>query len=108
MLIKIHFVYVCTAASQCLPKYPQWKCRVFVKFATIEMSSWVQTCFNCILLDAVNAMQDAMILANCLSDLGSLDMEAISVTFKDYHEQRSEHARNQHNFSLLTLSSSLA
>src|SRR6202012_5962825 len=50
MLIKIHLIYVCTTASQCWPKYPQWKCRVFVKFATIEMSFWAMTCFICILL----------------------------------------------------------
>ncbi|KAI9237919.1 MAG: hypothetical protein BYD32DRAFT_461179 [Podila humilis] len=47
-------------------------------------------------------------ISNCLSDLGSLDMEAISVTFRDYHKQRREHVRNQYNSSLLTLSSSLA
>ncbi|KAF9283052.1 hypothetical protein BGZ68_005602 [Mortierella alpina] len=48
---------------------------------------------------AVNAMQDAVILANCLYDLESLEPEAISAALKDYQEQRYEHAKFQFEIS---------
>lgn len=36
-------------------------------------------------LGAVNAMQDAVILANCLYDMASIHPHDITATFKDYH-----------------------
>ncbi|KAG0341045.1 hypothetical protein BG000_010394 [Podila horticola] len=44
---------------------------------------------------AVNAMQDAVILANCIYDMTSIDQEAITETFKDFREQRYEHVKFQ-------------
>ncbi|KAF9343920.1 hypothetical protein BGX26_005023, partial [Mortierella sp. AD094] len=37
---------------------------------------------------AVNALQDAVILANCIYDLKSLSSDDISAAFEDYREQR--------------------
>ncbi|KAG0202927.1 hypothetical protein BGX28_004713 [Mortierella sp. GBA30] len=48
---------------------------------------------------AMNAMQDAVILANCLYDLESLTPEAINAALKDYQEQRFEHAKFQYETS---------
>ncbi|KAF9987525.1 hypothetical protein BGZ75_000518 [Mortierella antarctica] len=48
---------------------------------------------------AVNAMQDAVILANCLYDLESLKPEAISAALEDYQKQRYEHAKFQFEIS---------
>ncbi|KAF9551998.1 hypothetical protein EC957_000071 [Mortierella hygrophila] len=45
--------------------------------------------------DAINAMQDATILANCLYDLEDLSPESILKTFSDYREQRYTHAKKQ-------------
>ncbi|KAF9326378.1 hypothetical protein BG006_010186 [Podila minutissima] len=44
---------------------------------------------------AVNAMQDAVILANCIYDMTSTDQEAITETFKDFREQRYKHVKFQ-------------
>ncbi|KAG0278505.1 hypothetical protein BGZ96_002359, partial [Linnemannia gamsii] len=44
---------------------------------------------------AINAMQDATILANCLYDLEDLSPESIHKTFSDYRGQRYTHAKKQ-------------
>ncbi|KAF9285623.1 hypothetical protein BGZ88_009465 [Linnemannia elongata] len=44
---------------------------------------------------AINAMQDATILANCLYDLEDLSPESILKTFSDYRNQRYTHAKKQ-------------
>ncbi|KAF9155767.1 hypothetical protein BG015_008697 [Linnemannia schmuckeri] len=44
---------------------------------------------------AINAMQDATILANCLYDLEDLSPESILKTFSDYRDQRYTHAKKQ-------------
>lgn len=41
---------------------------------------------------AVNAMQDAIILANCIYDIEGLSVENISAALQDYREQRYPHA----------------
>lgn len=50
---------------------------------------------------AVNALQDAVILANCLYDLDSYDTKSITEAFKDYHEQRCNHVKSQYETSKL-------
>ncbi|KAI9237903.1 MAG: hypothetical protein BYD32DRAFT_415218 [Podila humilis] len=50
---------------------------------------------------AVNALQDAVILANCLYDLESYDTKSIAEAFKDYHEQRCMHVQSQYETSKL-------
>ncbi|KAG0027872.1 hypothetical protein BGZ82_008725 [Podila clonocystis] len=50
---------------------------------------------------AVNALQDAVILANCLYDLESNDTKNITEAFKDYHEQRCKHVKTQYETSKL-------
>ncbi|KAF8934517.1 hypothetical protein BGZ47_010348 [Haplosporangium gracile] len=42
---------------------------------------------------AINAMQDALILTNCIYDLPDLSLPALTSTFKDYQFQRYEHAK---------------
>ncbi|KAF9156204.1 hypothetical protein BG015_006789 [Linnemannia schmuckeri] len=42
---------------------------------------------------AINAMQDALILTNCIYDLPDLSLPTLTSTFKDYHFQRYEHAK---------------
>ncbi|KAF9967565.1 hypothetical protein BGZ70_009032 [Mortierella alpina] len=44
---------------------------------------------------AINAMQDATILANCINDIKSLTVENISAALKDYQDQRYHHAKHQ-------------
>ncbi|KAF9215082.1 hypothetical protein BGZ59_002332 [Podila verticillata] len=44
---------------------------------------------------AVNALQDAVILANCIYDMTSIDQETITETFNDFREQRYEHVKFQ-------------
>ncbi|KAF9278110.1 hypothetical protein BGZ68_008769 [Mortierella alpina] len=44
---------------------------------------------------AVNAMQDSVILANCIYDLASLSSKDISMAFADYKEQRYPFAKYQ-------------
>lgn len=46
-------------------------------------------------LGAINAMQDATILANCLYDLEDLSPESILKTFRDYRDQRYTYAKKQ-------------
>ncbi|KAF9434035.1 hypothetical protein BGZ76_008663 [Entomortierella beljakovae] len=48
---------------------------------------------------AINAMQDAVILANCVYDLESLSINDIDVALKDYKNQRYPHALEQYNAS---------
>ncbi|KAG0371495.1 hypothetical protein BGX24_001586 [Mortierella sp. AD032] len=42
---------------------------------------------------AINAMQDALILTNCLYDLQDLSSTSITAAFQDYQSQRYEHAK---------------
>ncbi|KAF9184322.1 hypothetical protein BGZ51_003391 [Haplosporangium sp. Z 767] len=51
---------------------------------------------------AINAMQDAVILANCLYDLKSTSLEDVDVALKDYKEQRYPHAKQQVDISSIT------
>ena len=51
-------------------------------------------------LGAINAMQDAIILANCLYDPKSR-LKDISVAFQSYHDQRFDKAKEQYDHSLL-------
>ncbi|KAF9155766.1 hypothetical protein BG015_008696 [Linnemannia schmuckeri] len=44
---------------------------------------------------AMNAMQDAVILANCIYDLENLRSESLTAAFRDYKEQRYSHAKRQ-------------
>ncbi|KAF8936256.1 hypothetical protein BGZ47_009588, partial [Haplosporangium gracile] len=44
---------------------------------------------------AMNAMQDAVILANCIYDLENLRPENLTAAFRDYKEQRYSHAKRQ-------------
>ncbi|KAF9911347.1 hypothetical protein EC991_003912 [Linnemannia zychae] len=44
---------------------------------------------------AINAMQDAAILANCLYDIEDLSPESITHAFRDYKEQRYTQAKKQ-------------
>lgn len=46
-------------------------------------------------LGAVNALQDAVILANCIYDMTSINQETITETFNDFREQRYEHVKFQ-------------
>ncbi|KAF9113491.1 hypothetical protein BGX27_001445 [Mortierella sp. AM989] len=48
---------------------------------------------------AVNALQDAVILANSLYDLTSVSSEGITNAFKDYKEQRNHHVVAQYHAS---------
>ncbi|KAF9901317.1 hypothetical protein EC991_006273 [Linnemannia zychae] len=42
---------------------------------------------------AINAMQDALILTNCLYDLQDLTLPSLTAAFQDYQSQRYEHAK---------------
>ncbi|GJJ71387.1 hypothetical protein EMPS_03737 [Entomortierella parvispora] len=44
---------------------------------------------------AVNALQDAVILANCLYDLEDVSQESVTAAFKRYYDQRYTHAKTQ-------------
>ncbi|KAG0286960.1 hypothetical protein BGZ96_009054 [Linnemannia gamsii] len=44
---------------------------------------------------AVNAMQDAVVLANCLYDLTDLSPESLTAAFEDYRSQRFREAKKQ-------------
>lgn len=44
---------------------------------------------------AINAMQDATILANCINDIKRLDRDSISAHLKDYQDQRYQFAKIQ-------------
>ncbi|KAK3828014.1 MAG: hypothetical protein J3Q66DRAFT_321621 [Benniella sp.] len=48
---------------------------------------------------AINAMQDAVILANCLYDMPDTSARSIQNAFQDYFEQRYEHAKMQLDIS---------
>ncbi|KAF9896849.1 hypothetical protein BX616_006649, partial [Lobosporangium transversale] len=43
-------------------------------------------------LGAVNALQDAVVLSNCLYDLPNINAESIKAAFQEYYEQRYSHA----------------
>lgn len=53
------------------------------------------------ILGVVNALQDAVILANCFYDLESYDTKSITKAFKDYHGQRCKHVKTQYETSKL-------
>lgn len=46
-------------------------------------------------LGAMNAMQDAVVLANCLYDLEDLSPESLTAAFEDYKSQRYKEAKKQ-------------
>ncbi|KAF9901715.1 hypothetical protein BX616_002173 [Lobosporangium transversale] len=48
---------------------------------------------------AINAMQDAVVLANCLYDLKPLSFGRIQKAFKSYHAQRYHHVKTQYEAS---------
>ncbi|KAF9994366.1 hypothetical protein BGZ79_000881 [Entomortierella chlamydospora] len=48
---------------------------------------------------AINAMQDAVILSNCLYDMPDKSPESIKKAFQDYVDQRYEHAKMQIDIS---------
>ncbi|KAG0257433.1 hypothetical protein BG011_003953 [Mortierella polycephala] len=48
---------------------------------------------------AVNAMQDAVILANCIYDIASVMPEEVTAMFKDYRRQRRPHVQAQYEES---------
>ena len=48
---------------------------------------------------AVNALQDVVILANCLYDLKDKSQASITDAFQSYHNQRYEHAKAQYEMS---------
>ncbi|KAI1305589.1 hypothetical protein EDD11_004903 [Mortierella claussenii] len=48
---------------------------------------------------AINAMQDAVILANCLYDMPDTSQKSITAAFQDYFDQRYEHAKMQIDIS---------
>ncbi|KAG0296749.1 hypothetical protein BGZ96_008609 [Linnemannia gamsii] len=50
---------------------------------------------------AVNAMQDAAILANCLYDLESRRRKDITAAFQDYKEQRYKHVKHHFDASVI-------
>lgn len=47
----------------------------------------------------MNAMQDAVVLANCLHDLESTSPEAIHACFADFRGQRYAHVKEQYEAS---------
>ncbi|KAG0050743.1 hypothetical protein BGZ83_004490 [Gryganskiella cystojenkinii] len=52
---------------------------------------------------AVNAMQDAVILANCLYDLrNNKSLKGITAAFQSYYDQRFSHAKTEYGRSILT------
>ncbi|KAG0042459.1 hypothetical protein BGZ83_000443 [Gryganskiella cystojenkinii] len=51
---------------------------------------------------AVNALQDAVILANCLYDIGTVSMRDIRVALKSYVDQRRPHVKAQYAASKAT------
>lgn len=55
-----------------------------------------------IILGAVNALQDAVILANCIHDLESTSPASISACFQDFEEQRHAHVKQQYETSQFT------
>ncbi|KAF9208690.1 hypothetical protein BGZ59_010490 [Podila verticillata] len=48
---------------------------------------------------AVSAMQDAVILANCIYDLTALDTDSVATALKDYRDQRYPHVKSQYDAS---------
>jgi len=47
----------------------------------------------------VNALQDAVVLANCLYDMRSTSIEDITRALEEYREQRFEHVKTQYEAS---------
>ncbi|KAF9920249.1 hypothetical protein FBU30_009962 [Linnemannia zychae] len=60
----------------------------------IRFTSLPQDCKSSI-LGSMSAMQDAVILANCLYDLKDLSPESITAAFEDYRNQRFNEAKKQ-------------
>ncbi|KAF9091676.1 hypothetical protein BGX27_001990, partial [Mortierella sp. AM989] len=48
---------------------------------------------------AINAMQDATILANCINDIKKLSVSKIAAALKDYQKQRYQYAKAQYETS---------
>ncbi|KAF8939887.1 hypothetical protein BGZ58_008398, partial [Dissophora ornata] len=48
---------------------------------------------------AINAMQDAVVLANCIYDMPDSSAKSIHAAFQDYKDQRYEHAKMQIDIS---------
>lgn len=63
-----------------------------------ESRSLIESSF----LGATNAMQDAVILANCIRDLETASVADIKACFEDYRAQRYPHVKKQHATSQLT------
>jgi len=56
--------------------------------------------FFCFLyIGAVNAIQDAVILANCLYDIEDKSVKSLHAAFQSYYEQRYEVAKKAYNMS---------
>jgi hypothetical protein len=53
-------------------------------------------------IGAINGLQDAIILANCLYDLKDKSQEGITTAFKSYHAQRYKHAKARYDDSILS------
>ncbi|KAG0003200.1 hypothetical protein BGZ80_011367 [Entomortierella chlamydospora] len=51
---------------------------------------------------AVNALQDSIVLANCIYDIESLSTEGISAALDEYYDQRYVHVVEQYNASNVT------
>ena len=56
---------------------------------------------NVNLLGAMNAMQDAVVLVNCLYDLEDLSSGSLTAAFEDYKSQRYKEAKKQVAYSKL-------
>ncbi|KAG0049674.1 hypothetical protein BGZ83_005508 [Gryganskiella cystojenkinii] len=50
---------------------------------------------------AVNALQDAVVLANCLYDLKDSSEKSLTAAFQSYYKQRYQHAKGHYNTSKL-------
>lgn len=50
----------------------------------------------------MNALQDAVILANCIRDLNSASVNDVNACFADYREQCFEHVKKQYKASKLS------
>jgi 2-polyprenyl-6-methoxyphenol hydroxylase-like FAD-dependent oxidoreductase len=53
------------------------------------------------LLGGVNALQDALILANCIYDLENSSETSLAAAFQSYYDQRYERTRAVYKSSLL-------
>ena len=69
------------------------QCRGLNDFRVVLLSTFLITS------GATNAMQDAVILANCLVELKDLKLNNIRFALEDFQEQRYRHARRQYLYS---------